>query len=121
MPDHDSLKEIEKVLAHFSSIKLDAPVGLENNAAQGAAKSVEERFLRMMIDSVPDYLFVKDTQSRFVVANRAVADDLDLSVADLIGKTDFDLHPRALAEKYFSDEQSVVETGEASIISKSDW
>lgn len=44
MPDHDSLKEIEKVLAHFSSIKLDAPVGLENNAAQGAAKSVEERF-----------------------------------------------------------------------------
>lgn len=67
----------------------------------------------MMIDSVPDYLFVKDTQSRFVVANRAVADDLDLSVADLIGKTDFDLHPRALAEKYFSDEQSVVETGEA--------
>ena len=39
-----------------------------------------------MIDSVPDYLFVKDTKSRFVVANRAVAYDLGLSVKDLIGR-----------------------------------
>ena len=32
-----------------------------------------------MIDQVPDYLFVKDTESRFVVANQAVAADLGTS------------------------------------------
>ena len=37
----------------------------------------EERiWLRAMIDQVPDYLFVKDIDCRFVVANIAVASDL---------------------------------------------
>lgn len=70
-----------------------------------------EYLLRALVDSVPDYLFVKDTKSRFVVANPAVAEDLGLMVSDLIGKTDFDLHPRKLAEKFFADEQAVVESG----------
>lgn len=62
-----------------------------------------------MIDQVPDYLFVKDRGSRFVLANRAVAEDLGLSPKELIGKTDFDLHPPALAARFFADEQGVIE------------
>jgi diguanylate cyclase (GGDEF)-like protein/PAS domain S-box-containing protein len=64
-----------------------------------------------MINVVPDYLFVKDTNSRFVLSNPPVADDLGLTVDDLLGKTDFDLHPRELAQKFFDDEQAVMETG----------
>ncbi len=67
--------------------------------------------MRALIDSVPDYLFVKDLKGRFVVANPPVAEDLGLAVADLIGKSDFDLHPRDLAERFFADEQAVIETG----------
>jgi diguanylate cyclase (GGDEF)-like protein/PAS domain S-box-containing protein len=67
---------------------------------------------RAMIDTVPDYLFVKDRDSRFVVANRAVAADLGASPEDIIGKTDFDLHPLERARKFFADEQRVVSTGE---------
>ena len=68
-----------------------------------------------MIDSVPDYLFVKDTKSRFVVANHAVAEDLGLTVEDLIGKTDFDLHSLELANKFFADEQQVIRSGRPEI------
>ena len=68
-----------------------------------------------MIDSVPDYLFVKDTKSRFVVANDAVAEDLGLTVEDLIGKTDFDLHSLELANKFFADEQQVIRSGKPEI------
>ena len=68
-----------------------------------------------MIDSVPDYLFVKDTKSRFVVANHAVAEDLGLTVEDLIGKTDFDLHSLELANKFFADEQQVIRSGKPEI------
>lgn len=70
-----------------------------------------EYLLRALVDRVPDYLFAKDTNSRFILANPAVADDLGLAVADLIGKTDFDLHQRELAEKFFADEQAVIASG----------
>jgi diguanylate cyclase (GGDEF)-like protein/PAS domain S-box-containing protein len=66
---------------------------------------------RAMIDTVPDYLFVKDRDSRFVVANRAVAADLGASPEDIIGKTDFDLHPLERARKFYADEQHVISTG----------
>ncbi len=68
-----------------------------------------------MIERVPDYLFVKDVKSRFVVANPAVAADLGRRVEDLIGKTDFDLHPHDLAQKFFADEQEVIGSGEPKI------
>ncbi|WP_081964155.1 GGDEF and EAL domain-containing protein [Hoeflea sp. BAL378] len=72
----------------------------------------EERLLfRAMIDQVPDYLFVKDPESRFVIANRAVAADLGREPDDLIGLTDFDLHQHALAGKFFADEQAVIRSG----------
>jgi diguanylate cyclase (GGDEF)-like protein/PAS domain S-box-containing protein len=74
--------------------------------------TAERTLFRAMIDQVPDYLFVKDTESRFVVANRAVAADLGLEPDELIGKTDFELHPKELAARFFADEQGVIRSGE---------
>ena len=73
----------------------------------------ERALFRAMVDQVPDYLFVKDTDSRFVIVNRAVAADIGLQPDDLMGKTDFELHRRELAAKFFADEQKIVSTGEA--------
>jgi diguanylate cyclase (GGDEF)-like protein/PAS domain S-box-containing protein len=78
-------------------------------------RSAERLLLRSLINSVPDYLFIKDTEGHFVVANRPVAEDLGLTVADLIGKTDFDIHRRDLASKFFADEQRVISSGKPSI------
>ncbi|TIL79057.1 MAG: histidine kinase, partial [Mesorhizobium sp.] len=52
---------------------------------------VDERIsLQTLIDWVPDYLWVKDTESRFVVANRAIASDSGKAkTSDMIGLTDF--------------------------------
>ena len=72
----------------------------------------ERALFRAMIDQVPDYLFVKDADSRFVVANSAVAADLGLRPDDLMGKTDFELHRPELAGKFFADDQKVVRTGD---------
>jgi diguanylate cyclase (GGDEF)-like protein/PAS domain S-box-containing protein len=75
----------------------------------------ERALYRAMIDQVPDYLFVKDRESRFLLCNRAVAADLGLRPDELIGKTDFELHPHELASKFFADEQRVISSGEASL------
>jgi PAS domain-containing protein len=36
----------------------------------------ERMALQLLIDQVPDYLWIKDTESRFVVVNKALATDL---------------------------------------------
>ncbi|WP_346914097.1 diguanylate cyclase domain-containing protein [uncultured Roseibium sp.] len=46
------------------------------------------------------------------MANRTVAADMGVSSPDeLVGKSDFDLHPTALAEKFYADEQDIMRTG----------
>ena len=68
--------------------------------------------LQALIDWVPDYLWVKDTESRFVVANRALAADSGQQASsDMIGLTDFDLHAPELAAKFRSEEREIMRTG----------
>lgn len=78
-------------------------------------KLAEERqMLRSLIDNLPDGIYVKDTQSRFVVANKTVASLMGMkSPEDLIGKTDFDFFAHDLATKYYEDEQKIIQSGQA--------
>lgn len=74
------------------------------------------KILRALIDNLPQAIYVKDRESRFVVANEYTAqltgcDDPD----ELVGKTDFDFFPEENASKYYADEQAIVETGEPQI------
>jgi len=72
----------------------------------------ERHLLRTLIDNMPDHIYVKDAASRFLVANRHMAEVIGLKgPEDLIGKTDFDFFPKELAAAYFSDEQAIVQSG----------
>jgi PAS domain S-box-containing protein len=73
----------------------------------------ERNLLRTLIDNMPDNIYVKDTKSRFVVANVAVARLMGTTPDGLLGKTDFDFYPKELASKYYADGQNVVRTGKA--------
>ncbi len=65
------------------------------------------RLLRNMIDQVPDYLFVKDLDCRFIVANEAVARIHGFeSPDDLTGKNDFDLHDASSAAEIIPNRTS---------------
>jgi two-component system cell cycle sensor histidine kinase/response regulator CckA len=79
-----------------------------------AALLAERNLLRTLIDHLPDPIYVKDTRSRFVLANCALLDLLGLSTTDqLLGKTDVDLFPPDMAMQFTADEQAIVETGQA--------
>ncbi len=78
--------------------------------------AAERLSLQSLIDLVPDNLWVKDAESRFVIANQATARRMGFAGAgDLIGKTDLELCPPEVAQKYYADERRVVEAGEALI------
>lgn len=72
--------------------------------------------LRAMVDVLPDYLFVKDLQSRFLIANKAIAVDLGQpSGEDLIGRMDRDFVTPEIARKIVADDRRIIESGEALI------
>ena len=86
----------------------------ELKAARDAAS--ERHSVQALIDQLPDNLWIKDVNSRFVNANRATAERVGVArSADLIGKTDFEILPTELAQKFFDDEQKVVRTGQSMI------
>lgn len=73
----------------------------------------ELSMLRSVLDSLPDLIYVKDAGSRFLFANQGTAEVMGArSAEDLVGKTDFDFYPQALASGFFRDEQKIVATGE---------
>ena len=75
--------------------------------------------LQSLIDAVPDNLWVKDLQSRFVIANAATARRLGYAAPrDLIGKSDVELCSRETAQKYLADERDIIETGRSMIDSE---
>lgn len=77
--------------------------------------AAERTLLRTLIDVLPDHIYVKDRESRFIIGNAAVAATIDISPDELLGKSDLDLSPYEIAQKFYADEQRVMETGEALI------
>ncbi len=80
------------------------------------ALAQQHNLLRTLIDNVPDAIYAKDTEGRFVLGNVAVARVMGAATPeDLVGKTDQDFFPKELAAEYYSAEQKVIRSGQAVI------
>ncbi len=72
----------------------------------------ERNLLRALIDNVPDLIYAKDLNSKFLVANNAVAQLFGVqNVDELLGKTDADFFPAESMEQLVADEKMVMQTG----------
>jgi PAS domain S-box-containing protein len=78
------------------------------------ALMTERNLLRTVINAVDDYIYVKDTRSRFTLVNTASwkSSRRAHSEADMIGKTDFEFFPPELAQQYYDGEQQMLQTGQ---------
>ncbi len=65
-----------------------------------------------LVDTLPQNVFRKDKEGKFVFGNKRFCQSLGLSLAELIGKTDFDFYPPELAEKYRQDDLKVLKSGQ---------
>jgi PAS domain S-box-containing protein len=78
-----------------------------------AVVAKERNLLRTMIDNIPDGIYIKDKESRKILANPADVHNLGCkSETEIIGKNDFDIFPKELAEGFYADDQKVIQTGQ---------
>lgn len=76
------------------------------------SEPIDSAILRLLMDTIPDRIYVKDLDSRFVRNNAAHARALGAnSPEECVGKSDFDFFSREHAERAFADEQEIIRTG----------
>jgi len=73
----------------------------------------ERALLRSLIDSIPDLVFYKDCEGRFLGCNTACEAYIDRRESEIIGKTDFDLFPSELAQFYQDMDRQVLVEGKS--------
>ncbi len=87
-------------------------------SSQNTILENERNILRTLIDTIPDVIYIKDKESRFISANKQILEVMKArSLNHLEGKTDFDFYPKEIATVFYNDEQKIIKSGK-SIINK---
>lgn len=99
----DETAQVSRVVLTFEDIT-------ESLRLEEALRASETLF-HSLIESLPQNVYSKDLAGRFVFANQRYCQTEGKPLEAIIGRTDFDLHPPELAEKYRADDRAVIETG----------
>ena len=71
-----------------------------------------DHYQRALLNNFPFMVWLKDPESRFLAVNQPFAEACGMASPDeLIGKTDFDIWPAELAERYLADDIEVLTSG----------
>jgi PAS domain S-box-containing protein len=87
---------------------------LEKRVQERTRELEHEQFLlRTLLENVPDSIYFKDRDGRFLRSSRAQAKRFGLGDPnETIGKTDFDFFTKEHAKEAFTDEQQIIQTGQ---------
>lgn len=129
-PSDPSPADLEQLKAENASLKrqvqnLDAELARLRHSSLTVSSNLETilhplppefepvSFLKTLLDSLPDSIYVKDTRSQVLYTNRAGAAIVGTeNVDDSIGKTDYDFYPPDQAARFRADDLHVINTGE---------
>lgn len=70
-----------------------------------------ESSYKNLLANMPQKVFYKNKDSVYVTVNPSYAKDFDVPPDYFVGKTDYDLFPKELAEKYRADDQHIIQSG----------
>ena len=113
-PVRDEQGNIVAVLGIFWDIT-------EQKRTEHARKIAEEkrRLYQLMVESAHDAIFLKDLESRYVIANRKALETFGLSYDQVIGKNDYQIMPNKKgARKNIEDDRLVFKMGKPTEITK---
>jgi PAS domain S-box-containing protein len=75
-----------------------------------ASLEKEKYLLDSLMDNIPDAIYFKDRESRFIRVSKYLASHFGGNVEKLIGKSDFDFQDKARAQQAYDDEVKIMAT-----------
>ena len=108
-PFNDLLRKNEELTA--TAEKLQRELNRHHQIEQALIQ--ERLILRTLVDNLPDAIYAKDVNGRKTLCNPGDAKNIGRPVDEILGKSDYDLFPRELADHYVADDQVVLQKGEA--------
>ena len=93
---------------HFITVAEDIS---ERKRAEDRVAS-ERTLLRAVVDAMPERIYVKDREGRFLLQNATNLKVRDIEDHDaIVGKTVFDIFPREMAQRLDAEDRAVMESG----------
>ena len=83
----------------------------ERKLSEEALRSSEALY-QSLVQILPMSICRKDADGRFTFVNQRYCAEFERPASEIMGKTDFDLHPVDLAKKYREDDQMVMASGQ---------
>jgi PAS domain S-box-containing protein len=83
---------------------------IERRRAEQALEESEERF-RLFMDHSPAVAWMKDEQGRYIYLSGSYLRQIGVRSKDRLGKTDFEIHPRGIAEEFQKNDQVALALG----------
>lgn len=81
-------------------------------AQQHPAHADKDSLYSSLVENLPIYVIRKDLEGHITFVNQMSLDLLGKPEEEIVGKTDFDLFPPELAQKYRHDDEQIIRTGE---------
>ncbi|MBI9038591.1 MAG: PAS domain-containing protein [Bacteroidales bacterium] len=115
MKDNDKTKE--QLIKELSDMRLRvAKLEISEAELKQTENSLnkERSLLKALMDNIPDHIYFKDVNSRFIIINNSLAKIFNISTpAQAVGKTDFDYFTDEHARSAFDIEQTIISTGQS--------
>ena len=83
----------------------------ERKQAEDKLRENESRY-SAIVENLPQKIFLRDINLAFIMCNENFAREFKLKPEEIIGKTDYDLHPKEMADKYTADDRKIIASGE---------
>jgi len=75
----------------------------------------EKAFLKILINAIPDIIFYKDINKKYVGANLAFEKHIGMESDELIGKTDVEILPGERANKHMNDDEVILNSASSEL------
>lgn len=90
------------------------PVAIEGIVTDITARKIAEEALinsesvnKAILNNLPHLAWLKDTDGKYLSVNESFAASVNLTIEEIIGKTDFDLYPKEAATQYVEEDKQI--------------